>query len=127
MLEHIASVDKEQVTVAQIESKIERENSLILRLEDKLSKLESKQGSSTDVKDETLTRLESRVTQIKEESETSLIRQRELIESYQSRLKELDQTLESSKESGLFASNKEIQRLTRATKRREKLIIHKKT
>ena len=118
-VEHSASVDKEQAIVAQIESKIERENSLILRLEDKLSKLESKQGSSTDVKDETLTRLESRVTQIKEESETSLIRQRELIESYQSRLKELDQTLESSKESGLFASNKKYKDLLESQKKRE--------
>lgn len=115
-VEHSASVDKEQAIVAQIESKIERENSLILRLEDKLSKLESKQGSSTDVKDETLTRLESRITQIKEESETSLTRQRELIESYQSRLKELDQTLESSKESGLFASNKKYKDLLESQK-----------
>lgn len=115
-VEHSASVDKEQAIVAQIESKIERENSLIIRLEDKLSKLESKQGSSTDVKDETLARLESRVTQIKEESETSLIRQRELIESYQLRLKELDQMLESSKESGLFGSNKKYKDLLESQK-----------
>ena len=125
-VEHSASVDKEQAIVAQIESKIERENSLILRLEDKLSKLESKQGSSTDVKDETLTRLESRVTQIKEESETSLIRQRELIESYQSRLKELDQTLESSKESGLFASNKKYKDLLESQKEERNLLSTRK-
>jgi len=125
-VEHSASVDKEQAIVAQIESKIERENSLILRLEDKLSKLESKQGSSTDVKDETLSRLELRVTQIKEESETSLIRQRELIESYQSRLKELDETLESSKESGLFASNKKYKELLESQKEERNLLSTRK-
>jgi len=125
-VEHSASVDKEQAIVAQIDSKIERENSLILRLEDKLSKLESKQGSSTDVKDETLSRLELRVTQIKEESETSLIRQRELIESYQSRLKELDETLESSKESGLFASNKKYKELLESQKEERNLLSTRK-
>ncbi len=125
-VEHSASVDKEQAIVAQIDSKIERENSLILRLEDKLSKLESKQGSSTDVKDETLSRLELRVTQIKEESETSLMRQRGLIESYQSRLKELDETLESSKESGLFASNKKYKELLESQKEERNLLSTRK-
>ena len=125
-VEHSASVDKEQAIVAQIDSKIERENSLILRLEDKLSKLESKQGSSTDVKDETLSRLELRITQIKEESETSLIRQRELIESYQSRLKELDESLESSKESGLFASNKKYKELLESQKEERNLLSTRK-
>ena len=125
-VEHSASVDKEQAIVAQIESKIEREKSLILRLEDKLSNLESQQGSSTEVKDETLTRLEARVTQIKEESETSLTRQRELIESYQSRLKELDETLESSKESGLFASNKKYKELLESQKEERDLLSTRK-
>lgn len=125
-VEHSASVDKEQAVVAQIESKIEREKSLILRLEDKLSKLESQQGSSTDVKDETLSRLESRVTKIKEESETSLKRQRELIESYQSRLKELDELLNSSKESGLFSSNKKYKELVEQQKEERELLSMRK-
>lgn len=125
-VEHSASVDKEQAVVAQIESKIEREKSLILRLDDKLSKLESRQGSSTDVKDETLSRLESRVTKIKEESETSLTRQRELIESYQSRLKELDELLNSSKESGLFSSNKKYKELVELQKEERELLSKRK-
>jgi len=125
-VEHSASVDKEQAIVAQIESKIKRENSLILRLEDKLLKLESQQGSSTDIKDETLSRLESRVTQIKEESETSLTRQRELIESYQSRLKALDEVLNSSKESGLFASNKKYKELVESQKEERGLLSTRK-
>ncbi len=125
-VEHSASVDKEQAIVAQIESKIEREKSLILRLEDKLANLESQKGSSTDVKDETLTRLESRITEIKEEAETSLTRQRELIESYQSRLKELDEALESSKETGLFSSNKKYKELVESQKlEREQLSTRK--
>jgi chromosome segregation ATPase len=125
-VEHSASVDREQAIVAQIESKIEREKSLILRLENKLSKLESQQGSSTDVKDETLIRLESRITQIKEESETSLARQRELIESYQLRLKELDEVLDSSKESGLFASNKKYKELSESQKEERDLLSKRK-
>lgn len=115
-VEHSASIEKEQAIVAQIDSKIERENSLITRKKDEVEKLESRQGSSTTSKDEVISRLESRISEIKEESDTSIKRHRELIDSYNSRLKELDEILENSKESGLFSSNKKYKELLESQK-----------
>ena len=125
-VEHSASVDKEQSIVSQIESKIERETSLISRKEDKIKTLGTQQGSSTDIKDETITRLESRISKIKEESETSIIRQKDLVASYESRLKELDEVLESSKESGLFASNKKYKELSESQKEERSVLSSRK-
>jgi hypothetical protein len=126
-VEHSASVDKEQAIVAQIESKINRENSLIIRKEDKLKTLESQKGSSTEFKDEIITRLKSRVSEIKSEAETSISRQKDLILSYQSRLLVMDKELTSLKGSGLFSSNNkykelaELQKLERANLNSRKL------
>ena len=126
-VEHSASVDKEQAIVAQIESKINRDNSLIIRKEDKLKTLESQKGSSTEFKDEIITRLKSRVSEIKSEAETSISRQKDLILSYQSRLLVMDKELTSLKGSGLFSSNNkykelaELQKLERANLNSRKL------
>lgn len=125
-VEHSASVDREQAIVYQIDSKIERENSLINRQEKKLLELESKQGDTTEVKEEYILRLEERISNIKEESETSIGRYKDVIESYDTRITELDAALDATKKSGIFASNKQYNDLLeKQSAEREKISSRK--
>ncbi len=110
-VEHSASIDKETAIINQIDAKIDREKQFILRKESELQSLSDNEISSSSNNNSLIASLEDRVSKIKEEAEISIQRNKDIISSYNLRLNELDQALESSKESGLFSSNKKYKEL----------------
>lgn len=125
-VEHGASIEKETALIAQIDSKILREKDFIKRKEKEISVLEESKTSSNNNNDSLVTKLEERVAKIKEESETSISRNKDLLESYDARLLELDKALESSKESGLFSSNKKYKELLESQKEERETLKDRK-
>lgn len=118
-VEHSASIDKETAIINQIDAKIDREKQFILRKESELQSLSDNEISSSSNNNSLIASLEDRVSKIKEEAEISIQRNKDIISSYNLRLNELDQALESSKESGLFSSNKKYKELL-ATQQKER-------
>lgn len=125
-VEHGASIKKETALIAQIDSKISREKGFIERKEQEISTLQESKTSSSSNNDSIITKLEERVAKIKEESETSISRNKDLIQSYDERLLELDKSLEGSKESGLFSSNKKYKELLESQKREREALKDRK-
>ena len=125
-VEHGASIDKESAIIAQIDSKISREKEFILRKEGEITLLKENKSSSSNNNDLVISKLEDRISKIKEESEVSIQRNKDLIDSYEAALKDLDKTLEDSKETGLFSNNKKYKELLESQRsEREKLSSRK--
>ena len=116
-VEHGASIEKEEAMIAQLESKINRENDFIKRKQQSIDRLESQENSSTGNKDEIISRLEARIDKIKEESSNNIKIEQDLISKYELRENELDKELEDSKESGLFSSDKKYLKLLSSQKK----------
>lgn len=103
-VEHGASMEKEQVTILQLENKIERRNEFITQRESFISKIESRVDVDDGNKDEVIQRLQERVSEIKSESDSIIKAENELIKNYNSRISELDAQLNSAGGGGLFSN-----------------------
>jgi len=104
-VEHSASIEKEQALVESIDLKISRINNFILREEDSIKKLSSREGASSVNNSDVVEMLESRIQSLKEESRSNLTLEQGVIDSVVSRTAELDQTLADSQKSTSLFSN----------------------
>ena len=105
-VEHSASIEQEQALVASIDLKINRTNNFILREEDSIKKLSSREGTSSVNNSDVVEMLESRIQSLKEESQSNLALEQVIIDSVDSRIIGLDKVLaESQKATGLFSNS----------------------
>ena len=125
-VEHGASMEKEAAMIAQLDSKISRENDFIDRANASIDKLNSRQTSSTGSKDEVISRLDIRIKEIKEEGASNIKIEQDLIIKYEERERRLDEELEGSKETGLFATNKKYAELLSSQKKERESLLQRK-
>tara|TARA_R110001583_G_scaffold8965_23_gene42403 strand:+ start:6266 stop:7429 length:1164 start_codon:yes stop_codon:yes gene_type:complete len=125
-VEHGASMEKEVAMIAQLDSKISRENNFIDRTNTSIDKLNSQQTSSSGSKDEVISRLDIRIKEIKEEGSSNIKIEQDLITRYEEREGQLDKELSDSKETGLFATNKKYTQLLSNQKKERASLLQRK-
>ena len=125
-VEHGASMEKEVAMIAQLDSKISRENNFIDRTNTSIDKLNSQQASSSGSKDEVISRLDIRIKEIKEEGSSNIKIEQDLITRYEEREGQLDKELSDSKETGLFATNKKYTQLLSNQKKERASLLQRK-
>tara|TARA_R110000824_G_scaffold86593_4_gene214164 strand:+ start:5469 stop:6632 length:1164 start_codon:yes stop_codon:yes gene_type:complete len=125
-VEHGASIEKEVAMIAQLDSKISRENDFIDRTNASIDKLNSQQTSSSGSKDDVISRLDIRIKEIKEEGASNIKIEQDLIIKYEERERRLDEELEGSKETGLFATNKKYTQLLSSQKKERGSLLQRK-
>lgn len=105
-VEHGASIEKEQVMIAQIEDKIKRKNDFIKQKNDLISSLDSIKTEGRQDSSAVIERLSARIDSLKEEEVNLLSVHESKLTSLEFQEKKLNQELEDAKKpTGLFGSN----------------------
>ena len=105
-VEHGASIEKEQVMIAQIEDKIKRKNDFIKQKNDLISSLDSIKTEGKQDSSAVIERLSARIDSLKEEEVNLLSVHESKLTSLEFQEKKLNQELEDAKKpTGLFGSN----------------------
>jgi len=110
-VEHHASIEKESAIVMQIEDKINREKDSIKRKQSQIDLISSSLSSAKENSGDIVSVLESRVASLKQEKIDSISVQEKLLSNISSRIKQMDEELESSKPKGIFADSKKYDNL----------------
>ena len=105
-VEHGASIEKEQVMIAQIEDKIKRKKDFIKQKNDLISSLDSIKTEGKQDSSAVIERLSARIDSLKEEEVNLLSVHESKLTSLELQEKKLNQELEDAKKpTGLFGSN----------------------
>jgi hypothetical protein len=126
-VEHHASIQREEAIVTQMDQKIERQNDFINRKKSELDLLKDNKTSQNSNSSNVISTLQNRVNSLKEEKANSISIQELIINKLNNRLTLLDNELEKSKSTGLFADPSKYEKVLSKQKEERNLITNNKS